>query len=120
LSRYKKTVLPNGVKIITETIPHVKSFSLGFWFNVGSRDENPSNNGISHVIEHMLFKGTINRSSKQIAEEVEACGGYLNAFTSKEHTCYYGRGLEEHLETTFDVLSDMIQNSVLQNHGIKT
>ncbi len=119
MSRYKKTVLPNGVKIITETIPHVKSFSLGFWFNVGSRDENPSNNGISHVIEHMLFKGTINRSSKQIAEEVEACGGYLNAFTSKEHTCYYGRGLEEHLETTFDVLSDMIQNSVFKTTELK-
>ncbi len=119
MSRYKKTVLPNGVRIITETIPHVKSFSLGFWFNVGSRDENPSNNGISHVIEHMLFKGTTKRSAKQIAEEVEACGGYLNAFTSKEHTCYYGRGLEEHLETTFDVLSDMIQNPVFKTTELK-
>ena len=119
MSRYKKTVLPNGVRIITETIPHVKSFSLGFWFNVGSRDENNQNNGISHVIEHMLFKGTTSRSSKQIAEEVEACGGYLNAFTSKEHTCYYGRGLEEHLETTFDVLSDMIQNPVFKTTELK-
>jgi len=119
LSRYKKTVLPNGVRIITETIPHVKSFSLGFWFNVGSRDESPKNNGISHVIEHMLFKGTTNRSAKQIAEEVEACGGYLNAFTSKEHTCYYGRGLEEHLETTFDVISDMIQNPVFKAAELK-
>ena len=119
MSRYKKTVLPNGVRIITETIPHVKSFSLGFWFNVGSRDENAKNNGISHVIEHMLFKGTTSRTSKQIAEEVEACGGYLNAFTSKEHTCYYGRGLEEHLETTFDVLSDMIQNPLFKTTELK-
>ncbi|MCH7974831.1 MAG: insulinase family protein, partial [Bacteroidetes bacterium] len=71
MSRYKKTVLPTGIRIITETIPHVKSFSLGFWFNVGSRDENQTNNGISHVIEHMLFKGTKTRSAKQIAEEVE-------------------------------------------------
>lgn len=119
LSRYKKSVLPNGVKIITETIPYVKSFSLGFWFNVGSRDENIKNNGISHVIEHMLFKGTTTRSAKKIAEEVEACGGYLNAFTSKEHTCYYGRGLEDHLETTFDVLSDMIQNPVFKTTELK-
>ncbi|HED37705.1 MAG TPA: insulinase family protein [Ignavibacteria bacterium] len=119
MSRYKKTVLPNGVRIITETIPHVKSFSLGFWFNVGSRDENHSNNGISHVIEHMLFKGTKTRSAKQIAEEVESCGGYLNAFTSKEHTCYYGRGLEEHIETTFNVLSDMIQNPVFKSTELK-
>ena len=119
MSRYKKTVLPNGVRIITETISHVKSFSLGFWFNVGSRDETSKNNGISHVIEHMLFKGTTNRSAKQIAEEVEACGGYLNAFTSKEHTCYYGRGMEEHLETTFDVLSDMIQNPVFKSTELK-
>lgn len=119
MSRYKKTVLPTGIRIITETIPHVKSFSLGFWFNVGSRDENQTNNGISHVIEHMLFKGTKTRSAKQIAEEVESCGGYLNAFTSKEQTCYYGRGLEEHLETTFDVLSDMIQNPVFKTSELK-
>jgi len=119
LSRYKKSVLPNGVKIITETIPYVKSFSLGFWLNVGSRDEKHENNGISHVIEHMLFKGTTTRSAKKIAEDVEACGGYLNAFTSKEHTCYYGRGLEDHLETTFDVLSDMIQNPVFKTTELK-
>jgi predicted Zn-dependent peptidase len=93
LSNYNKTILPSGVKIISEFIPHVQSFSLGFWFNVGSRDENKKNNGISHFIEHMLFKGTKKRSAKKIAEEIEGYGGYLNAFTSKEHTCYYGRGL---------------------------
>ncbi|MHB1688818.1 MAG: M16 family metallopeptidase [Ignavibacteriaceae bacterium] len=109
MSQYNKTILPNGIKIISETIPYVKSFSLGFWFNVGSRDENTKNNGVTHFIEHMLFKGTKKRSAKKIADDIESFGGYLNAFTSKEHTCYYGRGLSEHLEKTFDVLSDMVQ-----------
>ncbi len=109
MNHYNKTILPNGIKIISESIPYVKSFSLGFWFNVGSRDENAKNNGITHFIEHMLFKGTKKRSAKKIADDIESFGGYLNAFTSKEHTCYYGRGLSEHLEKTFDVLSDMIQ-----------
>ena len=82
---------------MSEYIPHVKSFSLGFWFNVGARDENNLNNGISHFIEHMLFKGTKRRSAKRISEEIESYGGYLNAFTSKEHTCYYTKGLPENL-----------------------
>ena len=119
LSQYNKTVLPNGVRVLSETIPYVKSFSLGFWFNVGSRDENWGNNGITHFIEHMLFKGTKKRSARKIATEVESCGGYLNAFTSKEHTCYYGRGLANHLEKTFDVLSDMIQNPSFKPSEIK-
>lgn len=110
MNQYKKTTLPNGIKVLTETIPYVKSFSLGFWFNVGTRDENLSNNGISHFIEHMLFKGTKKRTAGKIANEIESTGGYLNAFTSKEHTCYYGRGLSDHIGKTFDVLSDMIQN----------
>ncbi|MGA7721152.1 MAG: pitrilysin family protein [Ignavibacteriaceae bacterium] len=110
MSQYNKTILPSGIKVISETIPYIKSFSLGFWFNVGSRDENLQNNGITHFIEHMLFKGTKKRSAKQIAVDIESFGGYLNAFTSKEHTCYYGRGLENHIEKTFDVLSDMVQH----------
>ncbi len=104
--------LPSGIKIISEKISYVKSFSLGFWFNVGSRDENEENNGISHFLEHMFFKGTKKRSAKKIAEDIESLGGYLNAFTSKEHTCFYGRGLTDHVEKTFEVLADMIQNSV--------
>lgn len=119
MSPYKKTILPNGVKVLTESIPHVKSFSLGFWFNVGSRDETFATNGITHVIEHMLFKGTKKRSPKRIAEEIEACGGYLNAFTSKEQTCYYARGLANHLEKSFDVLSDMIQNPAFKQAELK-
>ncbi|HZW38883.1 MAG TPA: pitrilysin family protein [Ignavibacteriaceae bacterium] len=119
MDNYKKTVLSNGIKIISEKIPYVKSFSLGFWFNVGSRDEIRKNNGITHFIEHMLFKGTKNRSARKIAEDIESYGGYLNAFTSKEHTCYYGRGLEQHLDRTFSVLSDMIQNPLFKENEIK-
>ncbi len=116
---YRFTALPNGIRIITEYLPHVSSFSLGFWFNTGSKNENKKNNGISHFTEHMLFKGTSKRSSKKISDDVEKLGGYLNAFTSKEHTCYYGRGVGEHLPKVFDVLSDMIQNPLFRASDIK-
>lgn len=119
LNRYNITHLPNGVRVISEHIPYVKSFSLGFWFNVGSRDENEQNNGISHFLEHMFFKGTEKRSAKKMADEIESLGGYLNAFTSKEHTCYYGRGLSHHIEKTFAVLSDMIQNPLFKEGDIE-
>ncbi len=113
------TELPNGIKIISEKISFVKSFSLGFWFNVGSRDETKDNSGISHFLEHMFFKGTKKRSAKKIAEDIESLGGYLNAFTSKEHTCFYGRGLTDHVEKTFEVLADMTQNSVFNPKEIE-
>jgi predicted Zn-dependent peptidase len=119
LNKIEITTLSNGTKIISENLPHVNSFSLGFWFNVGTRDENNSNNGISHFIEHMLFKGTKRRSAKRISEEIESYGGYLNAFTSKEHTCYYTRGLSEHLPRTFSVLADMIQNPLFRESHVK-
>ncbi len=119
MSQFNKTILPNGIKILSESIPYVKSFSLGFWFNVGSRDESFRNNGITHFIEHMLFKGTEKRSARKIAVEIESAGGYLNAFTSKEHTCYYGRGLADHIEKTFDVISDMIQQPAFKPSEIK-
>jgi predicted Zn-dependent peptidase len=118
LNPIKKTILPNGIKILTETLADCKSFSLGFWFEVGSRDEELKDNGITHFIEHMFFKGTKKRSAKKIVTEIESCGGYLNAFTSKEHTCYYGRGLVDHFSTTFDVISDMIQNSIFKQSEI--
>lgn len=114
-----QTTLPGGTKIISEFIPHVKSFTLGFWFNVGARDESLRNNGISHFIEHMLFKGTKKRTAKMIAEEIESSGGYLNAFTSKEHTCYYSKGLSENLGRTFSVLSDLIQNPLFKDIHIR-
>lgn len=115
----KVTTLSNGVKVVSEFIPYLKSFSLGFWFNIGARDESLRNNGISHFIEHMLFKGTKTRTAKQISDEIESYGGYLNAFTSKEQTCYYGRGLSDNFKKTFVVLSDMIQNPLFKDSHIK-
>jgi len=119
VDNYYLTTLPGGTKIVSEFIPYVQSFTLGFWFNVGARDESLSNNGISHFIEHMLFKGTKKRSAKMIAEEIESYGGYLNAFTSKEHTCYYSKGLSENLGRTFGVLSDLIQNPLFKEIHIR-
>ena len=119
MNNYKISELPGGIKLVSETIPYIKSFSLGFWFNVGARDENESNNGISHFIEHMVFKGTSKRSAKKISEDIEAYGGYLNAFTGKENTCFYGRGLEKNLDRTFNVISDMVQNPLFKQIHIK-
>lgn len=107
-STYQKTILANGIRVMTEEISHVRSASLGFWIETGSRNEIPTFNGISHFIEHMVFKGTQKRSIKEIAQSLESVGGYLNAFTSKEHTCYYARAMDEHLELAMDVLSDLI------------
>jgi len=119
LSNYKISELSNGLRIASEKIDHVNSFSLGFWFNVGSRDEIKRTNGISHLLEHMFFKGTKNRTARKISEEIESLGGYLNAFTSKEHTCFYGRGMSQNLEKTFIVLSDMIQDSLFDANELK-
>jgi predicted Zn-dependent peptidase len=119
LDKYYLTTLPNGTRIVSEYIPYVKSFSIGFWFNVGARDENARNNGISHFIEHMVFKGTKRRTAKMIAEEIESFGGYINAFTSKEHTCFYSKGLSNNIGKTFSVISDMIQNPLFRESHIK-
>lgn len=108
---YKKTTLANGIRVISEEIPSVKSASIGIWINTGSKNETPENNGISHFIEHMMFKGTKKRNFQQIAQSLESVGGYMNAFTSKEHTCYYARVLDEYVEKAVDVLSDMLLNS---------
>lgn len=108
---YKKHVLENGLTIIGEEIPYVKSISLGVWINAGSRIEDEEISGVSHFIEHMLFKGTKNRTSKQIASEIDNLGGQINAFTSKECTCYYVKLLDSHIDIGIDVLSDMILNS---------
>ncbi|MEN6357211.1 MAG: pitrilysin family protein [Armatimonadota bacterium] len=108
-----KTVLPNGVRILSEHVPYVDSVSVGIWAHAGSRDEIDSRMGISHFIEHMLFKGTHTRSAKQIADEMDGLGGHLNAFTDKEFTCYYAKVLREHLSKAVDIVSDMVLNSVL-------
>ncbi len=119
MDKYYFTTLPNGTRIVSEYISYVKSFSIGFWFNVGARDENARNNGISHFIEHMVFKGTKRRTAKMIAEEIESFGGYINAFTSKEHTCFYSKGLSNNIGKTFSVISDMIQNPLFRESHIK-
>ncbi len=108
------TTLPNGVRVISETVTHVQSVSLGIWVAVGSRDEAAPVRGITHFIEHMLFKGTPSRTAHQIADEVESRGGNLNAFTDKEYTCYYAKALAEHTELVLDVLSDMVLHSSLE------
>ena len=119
MNYYKITELPGRIRVVSENIPYVKSFSLGFWFNVGAQDENKSNNGISHFIEHMVFKGSKKRSARRISEDIEAYGGYLNAFTGKENTCFYGRGLSQQLDRTFEVISEMIQNPLFKKTHIK-
>lgn len=108
---YHKVQLDNHVHILTEQVPHVRSVALGFWVAVGSRDESPGHNGISHFIEHLLFKGTEKRTAKQIAEALDAVGGQLNAFTTKEYTCYYARVLDEYVDLAIDLLSDMLFHS---------
>ena len=98
------------MRIVTEEIPHVRSVAVGVWIDVGSRDEEALTNGISHFIEHMVFKGTKKRSLKAISRSIESVGGYLNAFTSKEHTCYYARVLDEYTGLAVDVLADLAFN----------
>ena len=105
---FEKTTLANGVRVITESIPAVRSVSVGVWIFTGSRDETYEESGISHFIEHMVFKGTEKRRMHHIAQRMESVGGYLNAFTSKEYTCYYARGLDEHLGRAIDTVCDLI------------
>ena len=100
-----------GIRMAMEKIPYVQSAAVGIWVKAGSADENDTNNGISHYIEHMLFKGTENRTAKQIAEEVDRIGGNINAFTGKEATCYYIKTLDSNLEKACDILIDMFLNS---------
>jgi predicted Zn-dependent peptidase len=109
---YQKTVLPNGLRIVTEKIPGVRSASLGIWVTVGSRHETPSENGMSHFIEHMAFKGTETHSALDIARTVEQGGGYINAFTSKEMTCFHVHVLDERLPSALDILVDILRDSV--------
>ncbi len=106
--RVGRTTLENGVRVISETIPSVRSISVGVWIFTGSRDEREEECGISHFIEHMVFKGTSKRRMHHIAQRMEAVGGYLNAFTSKEYTCYYARSLDEHLERAVDMVCDLV------------
>lgn len=108
---FQKVTLENEVHILTEVVPHVHSVAVGFFVDVGSRYEPPETSGVSHFIEHMMFKGTAKRTAKDIAEALDAVGGQLNAFTTKEYTCYYARVLDEHFDLAVDLLSDMLFES---------
>lgn len=108
---YQKSVLPNGIRVVSERLPHLKSISFGVWIGTGSRHESADNHGISHFIEHLIFKGTERRSAQDIAEEVDAVGGQINAFTAKEYTCFYMKALDHHLDFAAELLEDMIFHS---------
>ncbi len=114
-----KTVLANGIKIVSKKMPHVRSISMGVWVSVGARDESREQSGLSHFIEHMIFKGTARRDAYQIAKEFDAIGGQTNAFTSMEHTCYHAKVLDSHLETMVDILSDIFLNSVFDPNEVE-
>jgi predicted Zn-dependent peptidase len=116
---YQKTVLTNGIRVVSESIPYVRSVSIGVWANVGSRDESAAENGISHFHEHMVFKGTRRRSMRDIARSLESLGGYLNAFTTKEQTCFYARVLDIHLPQAVDVLSDLVQHATFKKEELE-
>ena len=111
--------LSNGITVVMDNMPYLKSASFGVWVRVGSANEDESNNGIAHMIEHMMFKGTKNRSAKQIADEMARIGGNMNAFTSKECTSYYATTLSEHLPMAIRIIGDMLNNSLIDEKALK-
>jgi predicted Zn-dependent peptidase len=110
----RRTVLPGGLRVVTEFLPAVRSVALGIWVGVGSRDEDESHAGATHYLEHLLFKGTRKRTALEISAEMDAVGGEMNAFTAKEYTCYYARVLDVDLPLAIDVLSDMVTSSLIE------
>jgi predicted Zn-dependent peptidase len=114
-----KTVLSNGIKVITQKMPHLRSVSMGVWVNVGGRDESPVESGMSHFIEHMIFKGTQKRTAFEIAKEFDAIGGQTNAFTSTENTCYHAKVMDAHMDTMVDILSDIFLNSLFDEREVE-
>ncbi|MEU8068515.1 pitrilysin family protein [Micromonospora sp. NPDC048169] len=116
----RRTVLPSGLRVLTEAIPAMRSVSFGIWVAVGSRDETGSQAGAAHFLEHLLFKGTNKRSALDISAEIEAVGGETNAFTTKEYTCYYARVLDEDLPLAIDVMCDAVADSVLAAADVET
>ncbi|MDQ0230482.1 M16 family metallopeptidase [Metabacillus malikii] len=115
----KKYTCQNGVRIVLENIPTVRSVAIGVWIGTGSRNENAENNGVSHFLEHMFFKGTKTRTAREIAESFDSIGGQVNAFTSKEYTCYYAKVLDDHASYALDVLADMFFHSTFDEEELK-
>src|SRR5579863_9091461 len=114
----QREVLPNGLTVLTEQMQHIRSVSIGIWVKTGSRDEDPLWNGISHFVEHMVFKGTKHRSAEDIARQVDSIGGNMDAFTAKECVCFNVKVLDEHLPIAMDVLSDLVLNPVFDTKDI--
>ncbi|MCW2870371.1 pitrilysin family protein [Actinacidiphila oryziradicis] len=114
----RRSVLPGGLRVVTETLPTVRSATFGIWVGVGSRDETPVLNGATHYLEHLLFKGTDRRSALDISSSIDAVGGEMNAFTAKEYTCYYARVLDTDLPLAIDVVSDMLTGSLIRQEDI--
>src|SRR6266496_5302476 len=110
----RRTVLPGGLRVVTEFLPAVRSVAVGIWASVGSRDEDLDHAGATHYLEHLLFKGTSKRTALEISAAMDAVGGELNAFTGKEYTCYYARVLDADLPLAIDVLSDMVTSSLIE------
>ncbi|MFA5111100.1 MAG: pitrilysin family protein [Desulfobaccales bacterium] len=116
---HQKSVLSNGLRIVTEELPYFHSVAVGVWLNVGSRDETEAETGLTHFLEHMAFKGTPSRTALSIAREIDQLGGMCNAFTAKEQTCFHGRVLGEHLPRLVDLLSDLVLNSRLEREDLE-
>ncbi|MER5947703.1 pitrilysin family protein [Streptomyces sp. NPDC001904] len=114
----RRTTLPGGLRIVTETLPSVRSATFGIWAHVGSRDETPTLNGATHYLEHLLFKGTKKRSALDISAAIDAVGGEMNAFTAKEYTCYYARVLDTDLPLAIDVVCDMLTGSLIEEEDV--
>ncbi|WP_344646393.1 pitrilysin family protein, partial [Streptomyces durmitorensis] len=114
----RRTTLPGGLRVVTETLPSVRSATFGIWANVGSRDETPALNGATHYLEHLLFKGTKKRSALDISSALDAVGGEMNAFTAKEYTCYYARVLDTDLPLAIDVVCDMLTGSLILQEDV--
>jgi predicted Zn-dependent peptidase len=119
-STIRRTVLPGGLRVVTESMPTVRSVAFGIWVGVGSRDEAPGLAGASHFLEHLLFKGTKRRDALEIAAVMDAVGGEMNAFTAKEYTCYYARVLDTDLPLAVDVVSDMVTSSLIANDDFES
>ncbi|MFD0261505.1 M16 family metallopeptidase [Kitasatospora indigofera] len=115
----RRTVLPGGLRVVTETLPTVRSATFGIWVGVGSRDETPVLNGATHYLEHLLFKGTERRSALDISAALDAVGGEMNAFTAKENTCYYARVLDTDLPLAIDVVCDMLTGSLIRTEDVE-
>lgn len=115
----KRTVLPGGLRVVTESMPTVRSVAVGMWVGIGSRDESPQHMGSSHFLEHLLFKGTPTRDALEISAAIEGIGGEINAFTAKEYTCYYARVLDEDLRVAIDVLADVVTSSLISEEDVE-